>query len=167
MTSTTLQGAIHVERSIIINRPADELYRFWRDFSNLPKILHHLQDVVIIDDRRSRWMTRAPAGSTVEWEAEIINEVENELIAWQSSGDTSVPNAGSVRFVPADQGRATEVKVTLNYDPPAGKFGDAIAKLFGESPDQQVRDDLRKFKQLMEAGEIATIEGQPRGRCKS
>jgi len=166
MTTTTLQGTVHVEHTVVVNRPADELYRFWRDFTNLPRFLQHLQDVTIIDEKRSHWVTKAPAGTTVEWDAEIINEVENELIAWQSIGDTNVPNAGSVRFVPADGGEGTEVKVALNYDPPAGKLGDVIAKLFGESPDQQVRDDLRKFKQLMEAGEIATTEGQPRGTCK-
>ena len=165
MTTHTLQGALHVERSIIINRSPEELYRFWRDFSHLPECLQHLQRVDVRDDRHSHWVTKAPGGTTVEWDAEIINEVENELIAWQSVGDTHVPNAGSVRFMPAEQG-ATEVRVTLNYDPPGGKIGEIIAKVFGESPDQQVRDDLRRFKQLMETGELATIEGQPRGTCK-
>jgi uncharacterized membrane protein len=167
MTTTTLQGAIHVERSIIVNRPREEVYRFWRDFSNLPRFMQHLQAVDVRDDKHSHWVTKAPAGSTAEWDAEIINEVPEETIAWQSAGETNVPNSGSVRFVPAENGGATVVKVTLNYDPPAGKLGDLIARLFGESPDQQVRDDLRRFKALMETGEIPTIEDQPRGDCKS
>lgn len=166
MTTTTLQGTVHVERTVVINRSPDEVYRFWRDFGNLPRFMQHLQSVETLDGRRSHWVTRAPVGTTVEWDAEVINDVPNEIIAWQSIGDTSVPNAGSVRFVALDGGQCTELKVTLNYDPPAGKFGDALAKLFGESPDQQVRDDLRRLKQLLEAGEIATIEGQPRGSCK-
>ncbi|GMU19984.1 MAG: hypothetical protein AMXMBFR13_00850 [Phycisphaerae bacterium] len=166
MTTTTLHGTIHVERSMIINRPPDEVYRFWRDFTNLPRFMQHLQSVEVQDGRRSHWITKAPAGTTVEWDAEVIHEIEDDTIAWQSVGETNVPNAGSVRFLPADGGQATEVKITLNYDPPAGKFGDIIAKLFGEAPDQQVRDDLRRLKQLLEAGETATIEGQPRGRCK-
>ena len=166
MTTTTLEGTIHVERTMFVNRPADELFRFWRDFTNLPKFTQHLQEVKIHNDGRSHWVTRAPAGTTVEWDAEIIHEVENELIAWQSVGETNVPNSGSVRFIPVEGGAATEVKVTLNYDPPGGKAGAAIARLFGESPDQQTRDDLRRFKQLMETGEIATIEGQPRGACR-
>jgi len=164
MTSTTLQGTIHVEQNITVHRPAEELYRFWRDFRNLPRILRHLQEVTVLDDRCSHWVTKALAGFTVDWDAEMINEVENELIAWQSIGQTSVPNAGSVRFIPAGDGESTEVKVTLNYDPPAGKIGDAIARLFGESPDQQVRDDLRTFKQLMEGGDVVSSEDETGGK---
>jgi uncharacterized membrane protein len=165
-TATTLQGTLHVERNMIIDRPTGEVYRFWRDFGNLPKFMRYLQAIEVHDDRHSHWVTEGLTGTTAEWDTEIINEVPDELIAWQSSGDTHVPNSGSVRFIPVEGGESTEVKLTLNFDPPAGKVGELIAKLFGESPNQQVRDGLRRCKRLMETGEIATTEGQPRGNCK-
>jgi uncharacterized membrane protein len=156
--------AIKVERTVTVGRPADELYRFWRSFENLPRVMDHLESVTVLDDRRSHWKAKAPAGTTVEWDAEIHNEVPNELIAWRSVNEASVPNAGSVHFRPAPGGRGTEVKVVLEYQPPAGKVGALVARLFGEEPDVQVREDLRRFKMMMETGEAATTEGQPRGR---
>jgi len=156
--------SIKVERTVTVGRPADELYRFWRSFENLPRVMEHLESVTVLDDRRSHWKAKAPAGTSVEWDAEIHNEVANELIAWRSVHEASVPNAGSVHFRPAPGGRGTEVKVVLEYQPPAGKLGALVAKLFGEEPDVQVREDLRRFKMMMETGEAATTEGQPRGR---
>ncbi|HET7458393.1 MAG TPA: SRPBCC family protein [Gemmatimonadaceae bacterium] len=156
--------AIKVERTVTVGRPADELYRFWRSFENLPRVMDHLESVTVIDDRRSHWKAKAPAGTSVEWDAEIHNEVPNELIAWRSVDEATVPNAGSVHFREAPGGRGTEVKVVLEYQPPAGRIGALIAKLFGEEPDVQVREDLRRFKAMMETGEAATTEGQPRGR---
>ncbi|TMC89174.1 MAG: SRPBCC family protein, partial [Chloroflexi bacterium] len=141
-------------------------YRFWRNFENLPRFMEHLKSVTVIDNKHSHWVARAPAGTSVEWDAEIINERENELIAWRSVGDATIGNAGSVHFTPAPGGRGTEVKVVLEYDPPAGRAGVIMARLFGEEPDQQVREDLRHFKEIMEAGEIPTTEGQPSGRSK-
>jgi uncharacterized membrane protein len=155
---------IKFERTVTINRPAEELYRFWRNFENLPRFMRHLESVRVIDDRRSHWVARAPAEMMVEWDAEIINEKENELIAWRSLDDAQIPNAGSVRFEKAPNGSGTKVKVALKYDPPGGQVGALIAKLFGEEPEQQVEEDLRRFKQIMEAGEIPTVEGQPSGR---
>ena len=154
---------IKIEKSVTINKSPAELYRFWRNFENLPRFMNHLESVRVLDPRRSHWVAKAPAGMSVAWDAEIINEKENELIAWRSLEDADIPNAGSVRFEKASNGRGTEVKVALNYDPPAGKLGVSIAKLFGEEPEQQVEEDLRRFKQLMEAGETPTTEGQPRG----
>lgn len=155
---------IKVEKSVLIDKSPEELYRFWHNFENLPRFMNHLESVQVKDDRRSHWVAKAPLGTTVEWDAEIINEKENELIAWRSLEGADVNNAGSVRFQPARSGRGTEVKVSLEYDPPAGVVGAAIAKLFGEEPNQQVEEDLRRFKQLMETGTIPTTEGQSSGR---
>ncbi|WP_438026455.1 SRPBCC family protein [Sorangium sp. So ce233] len=157
-------AATRVSRAVTIARPADELYKFWRNFENLPRFMEHLTRVEVIDGRRSLWTARAPGGGSVSWQAEIIDDRENQLIAWRSLEPADIHNAGSVRFVPAPGGRGTEVRVTIDYEAPAGALGRAVAKVFGEEPDQQLRDDLRHFKQLMEAGEIPTIEGQPSGR---
>ena len=157
-------SARKVERSVTINHPRAELYRFWRNFENLPSIMRHLESVTVLGPDRSHWKAKAPAGLSVEWDAVIINEIENELIAWKSVDEAEVANAGSVHFSDAGEGRGTILRVVLEYDPPAGKLGAAVAKLLGEEPDVQVRDDLRRFKQMLEAGEIPTTEGQPSGR---
>ena len=146
--------AIKVERSVTIDLPAAELYRFWRNFENLPRIMAHLESVTVLDDRRSHWKAKAPAGQSVEWDAEIIREEPNRLIGWRSVHEATVPNAGSVHFDEAVGGRGTTVRVVLEYQPPAGRLGRLVAKLFGEEPDVQVREDLRRFKSMMEAGEI-------------
>jgi uncharacterized membrane protein len=155
---------ITVEKTVTINKSAPELYRFWRDFANLPRFTEHLQDVKVYDAKRSHWTTKAPLGGTVEWDAEITEERENELIVWTSVAGAEVENSGSVQFRPAPPDRGTQVRITVHYNPPAGAAGNAIAKLFGESPKQQIGDDLRHFKMLMETGEIATTDGQPHGR---
>jgi uncharacterized membrane protein len=155
---------IKVEKSVTINKPPEELYRFWRNFENLPRFMNHLQSVAPLGEDRSHWVAKAPAGTRVEWDAEVYNEKENELIAWRSLENADVNNAGSVRFRRAPGERGTEVKVVLNYEPPGGKIGAAVAKLFGEEPEQQVEEDLHRFKQLMEAGEFPTTAGQPSGR---
>ncbi|MHB1133035.1 MAG: SRPBCC family protein [Chloroflexota bacterium] len=156
--------AIEVKHSITVNRAPDEVYRFWRDFENLPTFMKHLESVEVTGERRSRWRAKAPVGQTVEWEAEVINDRPNELIAWRSLPGAAVANVGRVRFRPAPGGRGTEVEVLLRYDPPAGKVGQAVAKLLGEEPSQQVPGDLRRFKQVMETGEVvrseATLEGK-------
>jgi uncharacterized membrane protein len=136
---------------VTIDKPAEELYGFWRNFENLPSFMEHLERVKVIDDRRSHWVAKAPAGE-VEWDAEIINEEPNRTIAWRSIDGSDVHSAGSVRFLDAGNGRGTDVRVTLEYLPPAGEAGRWVAKLFGEEPQQQVRDDLRHFKEHMEAG---------------
>jgi uncharacterized membrane protein len=148
--------AVKVERAVTIARPRNELYDFWHDFTNLPQFMEHLASVRVDSPTRSHWKAKAPAGSDVEWDAEIVNDVPNEIIAWKSVGDADVANAGAVNFSDAPGGRGTIVKVTLDYEPPGGKLGAFVARLFGEDPDRQVREDLRKFKQLMETGAITT-----------
>lgn len=148
--------AIKVERAVTIEADRRTLYAFWRDFANLPRFMEHLVSVRVDSPTRSHWVAKAPAGRTVEWDAEIINEIDGNLIAWKSAADAEVPNAGSVHFSDAPGGRGTIVKVVMDVEPPAGRLGAVIARLFGEDPDRDVREDLRKFKQLMETGEIAT-----------
>jgi uncharacterized membrane protein len=157
---------VKIRRSVTINKTPEELYRFWKNFQNLPHFMKHLESVRVLDDRRSHWVVRAPAGRTVEWDAEIVADRENELIGWRSTGGT-VDHAGSVRFERAPGNRGTVVRVQLQYNPPAGRIGATVAKLFGEEPDQQIREDLARLKQLMEAGEILTTEGQPSGRVEA
>lgn len=160
-----MNESIRVEKSVtIINKSAEELYRFWRNFENLPHFMKHLKHVTVYDDKRSHWIATAPMGGSVEWDADIITDQENRLIAWASVEGADVDNSGFVRFQSAPAGRGTEIKVVIEYNPPGGAVTDAIAKLFGEEPKQQLGDDLRRFKMLMEAGEIATNEGQPSGR---
>ncbi len=154
---------IKVEKTVTINKPAAELYRFWHDFENLPSFMKHLKDVKVQTDKRSHWTASAPLGISVEWDADIIEDRENELIAWASVEGADIPNSGFIRFQPAPGDRGTEVKVVTQYSPPGGAITAAVAKLFGEEPQQQIGDDLRRFKMLMEAGEIATTEGQPKG----
>ncbi|MDV2991608.1 MAG: hypothetical protein N4J56_001262 [Chroococcidiopsis sp. SAG 2025] len=158
-----LNQAIKVEKTVTINQPADELYRYWHDFEKLPTFMKHLKSVQVQDNKRSHWVANAPLGASVEWDAEIIEDRENEFISWTSVEGADVDNSGFVRFKPAPGNRGTEVKVVIEYAPPGGVVASAIAKLFGEEPEQQIGDDLRRFKMLMEAGEIATTEGQPKG----
>lgn len=147
---------IKVDRVVMIERSPEEVWRFWRDFENLPRFMEHLESVTVRNDRLSHWIARAPAGTRVEWDAEIHNAIPGELIAWRSLPGADVDNAGSVHFYPAHGGRATEVRVVLSYEPPAGRLGAAVATLFGEEPAQQVEDDLRRLKQVLESGEVAT-----------
>jgi uncharacterized membrane protein len=144
---------IKVERTILVNRPSNELFRFWRRLENLPRFMDHLESVTVLDENRSHWVAKAPAGTRVEWDATIHNEIEDELIAWRSLPGSDINNAGSVHFSPI--GQATEVRVVLSYEPPAGRVGATVARLLGEEPGQQVEDDLRRFKQVMEAGEVS------------
>ena len=145
-----------VEQSVTINRPVLEVYRFWRNFENLPRFMDHLEAVTVIDDTRSHWVAKGPAGTRVEWFADIHNEIDDELIAWRSLPGSEINNAGSVHFVPSADGTGTEVHVVLSYEPPAGKVGVAFAKLLGEEPSNQVADDLRRLKQVMDAGDVGT-----------
>jgi uncharacterized membrane protein len=162
--SVPAERGIKVEKSVTISRSPEELFKFWRNFENLPRFMNHLESVHVTGEGRSHWVAKAPAGSSVEWDAEIYNEKENELIAWRTLDNPDVASAGSVRFEPAAGGRGTIVRVVLKYDPPGGKLGAFVARLFGENPEQQIDEDLGRFKQLMETGEVATTEGQPSGR---
>jgi uncharacterized membrane protein len=144
---------IHVVVSYMINKPPQELFQFWRNFENLPRFMHHLKAVICKGRTLSHWVARGPAGIDVEWDAQIINEEPNRLISWRTVGEADVDSAGTVLFVPASD-RGTRVHVNLDYIPPAGRVGQAIAKVFGDDPAQLIRDDLRRFKQLMETGQI-------------
>lgn len=154
---------IKVEETIVINRDAATLWRFWRKLENVGRFMRHLQRVEEIDQRRSRWVAHTPLGFTLEWIAEIINERENELIAWRSVDGSQVDTAGSVHFRELPEGRGTEVRVNLKYDAHAAQVADPLARLMGASPSQQIHEDLQRFKQVMETGEAATAEGQTRG----
>ena len=153
-----------IQTFTIFGRMPGELYDYWRKLENLPRVLQHLESVKELDNRRSHWKAKAPAGTSVEWDAEIINDVPGEVIAWRSLAGASVPNAGAVTFREAPGGRGTEIKVNLEYEPPLGKLGVAVAKLFGEEPSVQVREDLRRYKQLMEAGEIPVSYNPGQGK---
>ena len=154
-------SGVHVEESVTVNRPVAEVYRFWRNFENLPNFMNHLESVSQREAGISHWVAKGPAGTKVEWDARIINEVDDKVIGWQSIEGSTISTAGSVNF--AETPRGTEVRVHLQYNPPAGKVGAAIAWLLGEEPSLQIREDLRRFKQLMETGEISTIHGQSFG----
>jgi uncharacterized membrane protein len=151
-----LHGDVLIGRSVTINRPRAELYSFWRDFKNLPQFMHNVHGVTIQDQIHSHWTIEAPGGKTVEWDSEITQDEPGRLIAWQSLEGASVRNSGKVEFLNSPDDRGTVVRVTLTYDPPAGAVGKLIARLFQKEPKVQARQDLRRFKQLMETGEIAT-----------
>lgn len=152
-----------VVKSVTINKSADELYSFWRNFENLPKFMHHLESVKVIDDKKSEWTAKAPLGYEAHWSATITEDKPNEKIAWRSVENSEIPNSGKVEFLPTVD-RGTEVKVTIRYQPPAGKLGALASYFLTEEPDTQIAEDLRRFKSLMEAGLIMQIEGQPSGR---
>jgi uncharacterized membrane protein len=154
---------LSLHAAITVKRPRDEVYGFWRDLENLPRFMIHLRSVQVIDQRRSHWIAMGPAGKDVEWDAQIVEDRPEELIAWRSAAGARVRNSGSVSFTDAPGGRGTEVRVELRFDPPGGILGAAFARMLGEHPDQQVRDDLRRFKQVMETGEVVRSEGSPEG----
>jgi uncharacterized membrane protein len=147
---------VRVDEEMPIHKSPEELYRFWRNLENLPRFMEHLQSVKVVDDRLSHWVARAPAGCSVEWDAEIVNDIENELIGWRSLKGSQVDNGGSVRFERMPNGDGTLLKVSLQYNPPGGFVGARIARLFGEAPERTIANDLRRFKELMENGNITS-----------
>jgi uncharacterized membrane protein len=163
-TRQQLSGSrgVHVEESVTINKPIAEVYRFWRNFENLPQFMEHLESVAVREEGISHWVAKGPVGMKVQWDARIINEIENKVIGWQSLQGSTISTAGSVNFDETEHG--TRVRVHLQYSPPAGKLGAAVARLFQEEPNVQVREDLRRFKRLLETGELPTVDGQPTGR---
>jgi uncharacterized membrane protein len=157
-------GSMELTATTTIRKSPPEVYAFWRDLENLPTFMAHLEQVRTTGDRTSHWSAGAPFGKNVEWDAEIVEETPGEKLVWRSTGDADVPNAGTVRFVPAPDGVSTEVHVVLVYDIPGGSVGKAVAKYFGEEPHQQLDDDLRRFKQVMETGEVVRSDGAPWGK---
>ena len=165
-TSVTHGQGIKITKAIIIDRPAAELYNYWRDLRNLANFMSQLESVERTGDSRSHWVFKAVAGKQVSWDAEVINDIPNELLAWRSLAGADVDHAGSVRFEPAPGGRGTQVKVTFEYQPPAGILGTVVAKSLGFVPEQVLGTDLKRFKQLLETGEISSVAGQSRGRLQ-
>ncbi|GII94183.1 SRPBCC family protein [Sinosporangium siamense] len=156
------RGPLQVRASIVINKPREEVYRFWRDLENLPSFMVHLDSVRAINQRRSRWKAKGPIVD-LEWEAEIIEDRAGDLIAWRSVPGVGVSTDGLVGFTDGPGGRGTVVDVSLEYGAPGRKLAAAVARMFGEHPEQQVRDDLRRLKQVMETGEVVRSEGSPEG----
>ncbi len=157
----------HIEASVTVGRPAQELYSYWRRFENLPRFMRYLDSVTETGDGRSHWIAKTPLGSRIEWDAEIVDEREGQLISWRSVPGSQVHNAGSVLFAAAPGGRGTTVRVSFDLAPPggtAGRLAGIATRALGPITRQQVHEDLRRFKSLMEAGEIPTNEGQPEGR---
>jgi uncharacterized membrane protein len=161
------ERGIQIEQALQINRSPEELYQFWRNFQNLPRIMSYLESVRVIDERRSHWVAKAPriAGGKVKWDAEITRDEPSSRIAWRSLPGSDIDTAGEIRFSRAMGDRGTDVHVFMSYVPPAGKLGHWIASMLGENPRRVVREDLRNFKRVMELGEILTIVGQPHGTC--
>ena len=157
-TSQEHAEGVQVEKSVMINRPAADLFAYWRRFENLPRFMQHLESVTESSLTRSHWVAKAPLGTTVEWDAEIVSERENSHLAWRSVEGADVPNSGSVEFIEEPAGRGTRVKVRLEYHPPGGALGAFVAKFFGEEPQMQVGGDLWRFKELMEAGELPRLK---------
>lgn len=156
------RGIVEMRHSVTVQRPVEEVYGFWRDFQNLPQFMRHLESVTVQGPSRSHWRATAPGGGSVEWDAEITEEIPNELIAWRSLPGSDVANSGHVRFMEAPGGRGTEVRLALEYDPPLGKLGSKVALLFREEPTQQAKDDLRHFKQVLETGEVTFSDASKR-----
>ena len=152
-------GMVRIERVVTVNRTIEAVYGFWKEFENFPRFMRHLEAVTRTGDKRSHWKAKAPAGTTVEWDAELVQDRENEWLAWESIPGSGIQHSGSVRFHPAPGARGTEVRVQLQYRPPAGALGRGIAWIFGEEPDQQIREDLQRFKQIMETGEVTLSDG--------
>jgi uncharacterized membrane protein len=154
---------ILVTRDVTVDRPVEQVFSFWRNFENFPSFMRHLESVKQTDPTHSHWVARGPMGTTIEWDAEIFNERPNEIIAWRSVEGSEIDCAGSVRFRKAPGDRGTEVHVSINYEPPGGELGASIAWLFGEEPRIQIEEDLARFKQVVEAGEITRTDNQPQG----
>lgn len=160
-------SAIKAARSVTINREPEEIYAYWRQLDNLPRFMHQLRSVTVQDDRRSHWVVEAPAGSEVEWDAEITEDRPGEVLAWQTLPGSQVPNQGEVRFEKLPGDRGTLVRASLEYSPPAGVLGKLVAKLFGKEPNQQMHDALLRLRQIMEVGYVTTVQGQPTGEARN
>ena len=156
-------SGIRMSRSVVVNRPPHELYEFWRAFENFPRFMYHVQSVRSTGPGMSHWVVNGPAGSSVEWDARVTADTPNALIAWQTLEGADVESTGTVRFEPRPGNRGTVVRVDLEYRPPAGRVGKLVAMLFNESPEQQIYDDLHRFKQIVETGEVLRSDGSPDG----
>lgn len=156
-------GPLHLDASITVNRSVADVYAYWHDLSHLPTFMRHLKSVTVDGDGRSHWKADAPIRRSVEWDAELTGDEPQRRISWKSLPGADVPNAGTVHFAPSPDREGTEVRVTLHYGVPGGRLGTAVARVFGEEPEQQVRDDLRRFKQVMETGDVVRSDALPHG----
>lgn len=161
------QHGFKYETSLLINRPPEDLYEQWRDLERLPNMMSHLVSVTRGEDWVTHWIARGPLGTSLEWDAEIINDSMNELIAWRSIPGSQLDTAGSIHFATAPGNRGTVLRVALKYDPPGGKAGATVAQLLGAGLEESIDEDLQRFKQVAEAGEAPTTEGQPQGYCNA
>jgi len=159
-------GVVLVRTSMIVNRSREDCYRFWRNFENLPRFMNHLESVRITGERRSHWVARAPGGGRIEWDGELVEDRANEKISWHSLPGAEVSNSGSVHFDDAPGGRGAIIRVQFSYGDAGTKIAAGFAKLLGRDPQQMVEKDLRRFKQVMETGEVVRTEGQPAGRSR-
>ncbi len=166
LTAVLPSRKLEAERAYTIMRPRHELYTFWRNLENLPQFMEHLESVTVMGDGRSHWVTQAPIGRPLSWDAEITEDIEDRVIAWRALPNSAIENSGQVHFSDAADGRGTVVRARVLYSAPGGKTAQEISRFFGESAEQQLRDDLRRFKQVMEAGESPTTKGQPHGQRK-
>jgi uncharacterized membrane protein len=157
------RNRLQVQASVTVRKPPEKVYKFWHDFENLPTFMHHLESVEVTGQRTSHWTAKGPGRRRVQWDAEMIEDRPNRLISWHTVDRAKVRNSGVVRFAPAPGDWGTEVRVEMTFSPPAGRLGAAVAKMFGEHPHQQVRDDLLRFKQVIETGEVTRSEGAPEG----
>ncbi|MFD5450545.1 SRPBCC family protein [Streptomyces sp. NPDC127100] len=164
VTRTRWSTPMELTASTTVTRSPDEAYTLWKDLEQLPDFMVHLDEVQVTGPRTSHWKASAPFGKTVEWDAEIIRDIPGRLIAWRSVDSADVDNSGEARFVPAPGSQGTEIRVTLRYELPCGALGKAAARYFGEEPHQQLDDDLRRFKQIAETGEVVRSEGAPGGK---
>jgi uncharacterized membrane protein len=160
-------GRIHVQSAVTINRSREDLYRFWRNFENLPKVMYHLESVHVTSDGRSHWIAKGPGNKPIKWQAEITEDRPNESISWRTLPGACVEHQGTVRFEPATGGRGTVVRASFDYKAHTGILGATLAKLMRREPGQELHDSLRYFRQLMETGVIPTTVGQPAGRPSS
>ena len=154
---------VRARASITVQHPRQSVYKFWRQFGNLPRFMQHLVSVQVKDEIHSHWIAEGPAGARYEWDSEIINEIPGELLAWKSLPGSDLVSTGSVHFRDAPGDRGTEIRVELQYNPPAGAIGALVARLLGREPEQEIQSDLRRLKQFLEAGELATTDGQSHG----
>jgi len=159
----TEEEAMHVKAAITVRKPRQEVYRFWRELENLPSFMDHVESIEGNGNGRSHWKVKAPAGTKVEWDAEVVEDRPGESLVWRSVEGSGIRNSGAVRFVDAPRNQGTEVHVEFEYAAPGGKIGEAVAKAFGEEPTQQAKDDLRRFKQVMETGSVVRSDGSPEG----
>ena len=163
-TQRETSGVIRIHKSLHIQRSVEACYRFWRNFENFPHFMQHVEAIQVVDALRTHWRVRAPFGQHVEWTAELFSDIPSQQLGWRTLAGSAVEHTGVVRFLPVSGGKSTRLDIELSYHAPLGKAGVMLAKIFGEAPSQQIDDDLRHFKQLLETGEIATTMGQPTGR---